>query len=123
MSRELICPVSLVHTVVPFPRLGMSRVVIVVDSQIEERGKLVEAFPTMVQMVNAIKDAISWHSSTSVAVTAISSSDLTDGLLHPSQGDNLTAEDIIWCPLTLDVPNFRSVAFIDKRGSNSHLLK
>jgi predicted nuclease with TOPRIM domain len=32
MSRELICPVSLVHAVVPFQRLGMSRVFIVVDS-------------------------------------------------------------------------------------------
>jgi len=83
----------------------MSRVFIVVDSQIEEGGKLVGAFPTMMQLLNAIKDAISWHSPTTVAVTAISSTDLTDSLLHPSQGENLTAEDIIWCPLTLEVPN------------------
>jgi hypothetical protein len=83
----------------------MSRVLIVVDTQVEETGKLAGALPTTVQMVNAMKEAIASPSPTSVTVEVIPSTDLPQALLHPNQGSHLTPKDIIWCPLTLEVPN------------------
>jgi hypothetical protein len=83
----------------------MSRVLIVVDALVEEAGKLVGALPTTARMVDALKDAIARHSPAPVTVEVIPSTDLADALLLPSQERNLTAEDIIWCPLTLDLPN------------------
>jgi len=83
----------------------MSRVLIVVDALVEEAEKLVGASPTTARMVDALKDAIAWHSPAPVTVDVIPSTDLADALLLPSQERNWTAEDIIWCPLTLDLPN------------------
>jgi hypothetical protein len=83
----------------------MSRVLIVVDALVEETGKLVGALPTTARMVDALKDAMARHSPAPVTVDVIPSSDLADALLLPSQERNLTEEDIIWSPLTLDLPN------------------
>jgi hypothetical protein len=83
----------------------MSRVLIVVDALVEETGKLVGALPTTARMVDALKDAIAWHSPAPITVEVIPSTDLADALLLPSQERNLTAQDIIWCPLTLDLPH------------------
>lgn len=82
----------------------MSRVVIIVDAEGEKTKYLTAAFPTTVQMVEAMKEAIALPSSTTVTVEVISSTDLAAVLLDPSQGSNLIDEDIIWCPLTLGVP-------------------
>ena len=83
----------------------MSRVLIVVDALVEEAEKLVGALPTTARMVDALKDAIAQHSPAPVTVDVIPSIDLADALLLPSQERNLTEEDIIWCPLTLDLPH------------------
>ena len=83
----------------------MSRVLIVVDALVEEAEKLVGASPTTARIVDALKDAIARHSPAPVTVEVIPSSDLADGLLLPRQERNWTAEDIIWCPLTLDLPH------------------
>ena len=83
----------------------MSRVLIVVDALVEEAGKLVGALPTTARMVDALKDAIARHSPAPITVEVIPSTDLGDALLLSSQERNWTAEDIIWCPLTLDLPN------------------
>jgi len=91
--------------VVRFQRLGMSRVLIVVDALVEEAEKLVGASPTTARIVDALKDAIARHSPAPVTVEVITSTDLADALLLPRQERNWTAEDIIWCPLTLDLPN------------------
>lgn len=82
----------------------MSRVLIVVDAKGKKTGELAGALPTTMQMVEAMKQAIALPSSTPVTLEVISSTDLAEGLLHPIPGSNLTDDDIIWCPLTLDVP-------------------
>jgi len=83
----------------------MSRVLIVVDALVEEAEKLVGASPTTARMVDALKDSIAWHSPAPVTVDVIPSTDLADALLLPRQERNWTSENIIWCPLTLDLPN------------------
>lgn len=91
--------------VVQFPHLGMPRILIVVDAQVEETGKLVETPTATAQMLEAMKEAIALHSPAPVIVDIITSTDLAEAWLLPSQVNNLTAQDIIWCPLTLDVPS------------------
>lgn len=83
----------------------MSRVVIVVNAEGEKTGDLAGTLPTTVQMVDAMKQAIASPSSTPLTVEVMSSTDLAAALLHLSQGSNFRVEDIIWCPLTLDIPN------------------
>jgi len=82
----------------------MFRVVIVIDAEEENTGALAAALPTTVQMVDAMKEAIALPSSTPVTVEVMSSNDLAGGLFNPILGSNLADEDMIWCPLTLDVP-------------------
>ncbi len=91
--------------VVQFQHLGMPRILIVVDAQIEKTGRLVEASTTTAQILDAMKEAIALHSPAPVIVDIITSTDLAEALLLPMQVSNLSAEDIIWCPLTLDVPS------------------
>lgn len=74
----------------------MSRVIIVVDDQ-KSRG-LAEALPTTVQSVEAIKEAIASSISTKYTVEVMTSNDLAQTIISPSQG-------IIWCPLTLNIPS------------------
>jgi hypothetical protein len=83
----------------------MSRVLIVVDALVEEAEKLVGASPTTARIVDAMKEAIALHSPAPVIVDIITSTDLAEALLLPMQVSNFSAEDIIWCPLTLDVPS------------------
>jgi hypothetical protein len=75
----------------------MSRVIIVVDASVGVTG-LAGALPTTVQMVEAIKDTIASSSSTTLTVEVITSTDLAQNPL-PSHGE------IIWCPLTLELPD------------------
>jgi hypothetical protein len=82
-----------------------TKVLIIVDGQVEETGKLVGALPTTVRMVDALKDAIALHSPAHLSLEVTTTTDLADALLTPNQGSKLTAEDIIWCPLTIDIPN------------------
>jgi hypothetical protein len=82
----------------------MSRVVIVVDAKGKKIGELGGTLPTTMQMVEPMKQAIALPLSTPITLEVISSIDLAEGLLNPIPGSNLTDDDIIWCPLTLDVP-------------------
>lgn len=90
--------------VVQFQHLGMPRILIVVDAQVEKTGKLVEASTATAQMLDAMKEAIALHSPAAVIVDIITSTDLAEPTFGPREVNNLTAQDIIWCPLTLDVP-------------------
>ena len=90
--------------VVQFQHLGMPRILIVVDAQVEKTGKLVEASTATAQMLDAMKEAIALHSPAPVIVDIITSTDLGEPTFGARQVNNLTAQDIIWCPLTLDVP-------------------
>lgn len=90
--------------VVQFQHLGMPRILIVVDAQVEKTGKLVEASTATAQMLDAMKEAIALHSPAPVIVDIITSTDLAEPTFGPREVNNLTAQDIIWCPLTLDVP-------------------
>ena len=99
--------------VVQFQHLGMPRILIVVDAQVEKTGRLVEASTTTAQILDAMKEAMLFqsrfanalHSPAPVIVDITTSTELAESALLPSQLSNLTAQDIIWCPLTLDVPS------------------
>lgn len=70
----------------------MSRVIIVIDAQAE----LAWAATTM-QSVEAMKDTIASSTSANLTVEVITSNDLAPTCFPKSE--------IIWCPLTLDVPD------------------
>jgi hypothetical protein len=84
----------------------MSRVVIVVDDYTYRDDEIVEASQRAVggQIVSALKDAITLHSPALATVDVVKTSQLEKALASPSQ-DEVMDKDIIWCPLTLNVPN------------------
>ncbi len=84
----------------------MSRVVIVVDDYTGGDDEIVKASQRSVggQIVSALKDAITLHSPALATVDVVETSQLEKALASPSQ-DDVMDKDIIWCPLTLNVPN------------------
>ncbi|NEQ26236.1 MAG: hypothetical protein F6K28_45800, partial [Microcoleus sp. SIO2G3] len=84
----------------------MSRVVIVVDDYTCWDDEIVEASQRTVeeQVVSALKDAIALDSPALATVDVVETSQLKKDLANPNQ-DEVMDEDIIWCPLTLDVPH------------------
>ena len=84
----------------------MSRVVIVVDDYTCGDDEIVEASQRAVgeQIVSALKDAIALYSPALATVDVVETSQLKKALANPSQ-DEVIDKDIIWCPLTLNVPN------------------
>lgn len=72
----------------------MSRVIVIVDTQVEKTE--VAGVSTTLYRVEAMKKAIAYSTSAPLSVEVITSTEAA--LLPPSQ-------EIIWCPLTLDVPN------------------
>jgi len=85
----------------------MSRVVIVVDDYIDGDDEIVEASRIALRerMVSALKESIALDSLAPATVKVVGLSQLEKAIAIPSQDSDLMNEDIIWCPLTLDVPN------------------
>lgn len=83
----------------------MSRVVIVVDGDLDGDGEIVEASQKAVlgQMVSALTEAVTLHSSTPPPVKVVGRSQLEKALVLPQPDSELLDKDIIWCPLTLNL--------------------
>lgn len=82
----------------------MPRVLVVVSDEVDEdrqRG----ADSTTARMVSALKQAIALHSPAPVSVQVVTSAQLQVASSLQSQDSYLTAEDDVWCPLTMDVPD------------------
>lgn len=83
----------------------MPKVLIVVDDPIDGPEQFVGVKATTVQQVNAMQDAILRHSPNSVTTQVITSTDLAQAVSSGDHDHQWLAKDIIWCPLTLTIPN------------------
>lgn len=88
----------------PCQRLGMPRVLVVVNNDNVDEAEQIGA-STTARIVSALKQAIALHSPAPVAVQVVTSAQLEVALSQQSQDSYLTTEDNIWCPLTVDVPD------------------
>jgi hypothetical protein len=76
----------------------MAKVIIIVNAEIPETGKIIRQSPMTEKMVNALKTAIANHSSNRVIVEVVAASSLW------SKRKETENQDIIYCPLTIQLP-------------------
>ncbi len=81
---------------------GMEKILIIVNAEVSEQGKLISASPVTERMVAAIRRGIATCSSEPVSIEVVSA-----GLLW-SKGNKLAAEKsrMIYCPLTIQLPDY-----------------
>ena len=81
---------------------GMEKILIIVNAEVSEQGKLISASPVTERMVAAIRRGIATYSSEPVAIDVVSAGSLW------SKGVRLAAEDsqMIYCPLTIHLPYY-----------------
>lgn len=87
----------------------MSRAVIVVWDEFASSAQL-DVSSINEQTVSALKQAIALHSTPSTTVQVVTYAQLEATSSLQSGASDLTAEDIIWCPLTLMPDNFQFAA-------------
>ena len=80
----------------------MKKILIIVNAEVSEQGKLLSASPVTERMVAAIRRGIATHSSEPVAIEVISAGSLW------SKGTRFIAEEsqTIYCPLTIQLPDY-----------------
>ena len=80
----------------------MEKILIIVNAEVNEQGKLISASPVTQRMVAAIRKGISTYSSAPVAIDVISAGSLW------SKGNRMIAEQsqTIYCPLTIQLPDY-----------------
>jgi hypothetical protein len=79
----------------------MSKIVIVVNAEVKEAGKVIPASPATERMVAAVKRAITKNSVKPVQIQVIPVASLwSDSSLLGSE-----KQDLIYCPLTIELPN------------------
>ena len=82
----------------------MEKVVIIINAEVSDRGKLISASPVTQKMVEGLQRSIEEHSSSSIAVEIISAATLW------SKNSRNNYQDIdskaIYCPLTIQLPEY-----------------
>jgi len=81
---------------------GMEKVVIIINADVSEQGKLISASPVTQKMVEALKQSIVAHSSSSTTVEIISAATLWSRQSKINHKDSET----IYCPLTIQLPEY-----------------
>ena len=82
----------------------MEKVVIIINADVSDRGKLISASPVTQKMVEALQRSIEKHSSPSIAVEIISAATLwsKNSRNNYKEADSKT----IYCPLTIQLPEY-----------------
>lgn len=81
---------------------GMEKVVIIINADVSEQGKLISASPVTQKMVEALKQSIAANSLSSTTVEIISAATLWSRQPKINQPDSKT----IYCPLTIQLPEY-----------------
>ena len=82
----------------------MEKVVIIINAEVSDRGKLISASPVTQKMVGALQRSIEEHSGASVAVEIISAATLWSKNSRNNYQDlDSTA---LYCPLTIQLPEY-----------------
>ena len=82
----------------------MEKVVIIINAEVSDRGKLISASPVTQKMVEALQRSIEEHSGASVAVEIISAATLWSKNSRNNYQDlDSTA---LYCPLTIQLPEY-----------------
>jgi hypothetical protein len=80
----------------------MEKVVIIINAEVSDRGKVISASPVTQKMVEALQRSIEEHSSPSIAVEIISAATLWSKNSRSNYQD--ADSKAIYCPLTIQLP-------------------
>ena len=83
---------------------GMEKVVIIINAEVSEQGKLLSASPVTQKMVEALQSSIAKYSAPSTAVEIVSAATLWSK--HSKNIINSRDSDTIYCPLTIQLPEY-----------------
>ena len=83
---------------------GMEKVVIIINAEVSEQGKLISASPVTQKMVEALKHSIAEYSSASTVVEIISAASLWSRHSRTNKKDK--DSEAIYCPLTIQLPEY-----------------
>ena len=80
----------------------MEKILIIVNAEVSEQGKLISASPVTERMVAALRKGIAAYSSEPVLIEVVAAGSLW------SKGGRVVAEDsrTIYCPLTIQLPDY-----------------
>jgi len=82
---------------------GMEKVVIIINADVSDRGKLISASPVTQKMVEALQGSIA-RDSPSMTVEIVSAATLWSKSARIIKKDRVT--DTIYCPLTIQLPDY-----------------
>ncbi len=83
---------------------GMEKVVIIINAEVSEQGKLISASPVTQKMVEALRHSIAQDSSESTVVEIISAASLWSRHSKTNKIDKNS--EAIYCPLTIQLPDY-----------------
>ena len=83
---------------------GMEKVVIIINAEVSEQGKLISASPVTQKMVEALKHSIAQYSAVSNVVEIISAASLWSRHSRTNKIDK--DSEAIYCPLTIQLPEY-----------------
>lgn len=83
---------------------GMEKVVIIINAEVSEKGKLLSASPVTQKMVEALQSSIAKSSTSSLEVEIVSAATLWSK--HSRNIKKSRDEKAIYCPLTIQLPDY-----------------
>ena len=83
---------------------GMEKVVIIINAEVSEQGKLISASPVTQKMVEALKQSITRNPANSAVVEIISAASLWSKHSRTPLKD--LDSEVIYCPLTIQLPEY-----------------
>lgn len=83
-------------------RRGMKKVVIIINAEVSEQGKLISASPVTQKMVEALKQSITKNSSSPITIEIVSAATLWSRQTELEK----KSSQIIYCPLTIQLPEY-----------------
>lgn len=83
---------------------GMEKVVIIINAEVSDRGKLISASPVTQKMVEALQRSIARYSSDSVVVDIVSAATLWSK--HSRNNKKDIDHGAVYCPLTIQLPDY-----------------
>jgi hypothetical protein len=86
--------------------MGMSKVLIVVNAEVNEAGKIIAASPATEKMVSAIRYGIANYASETPKMEIIAAAALwSKSAKSPNFHDRHQDREIVYCPLTIELPD------------------
>ncbi|BAZ44073.1 hypothetical protein NIES4102_10790 [Chondrocystis sp. NIES-4102] len=81
----------------------MEKVVIIINAEVSEQGKLISASPVTMKMVEALQASIAESSPASTVIEIVSAATLWS---RNSKGLKKDKEEAVYCPLTIQLPDY-----------------